>query len=265
MQFPDAIEARCMAGRRAFPETWLTLTLESTEADEPKAFSFAFGPGRGDGRLLLSREDVLAQARYLEQSVGLDYGRLEDRWQGRGWIAVAGAAELRHQFRLTFAKPALLQASTHRIAAARALRFLYENDDEPLSVAIESELPGDVDIVPVSCSPADWLPEELHEPVSDLLSMLAQRDFEALIEADAIESEAASRIEQEIVDRGAHPVTPPDIGLLLASATDDGEEGWTIETPLWTREEGPSDLVLRIHAHEHEQGLELELRGTAPR
>jgi hypothetical protein len=56
-------------------------------------------------------------------------------------------------------------------------------------------------------------------------------------------------------------VIPPDIALLLASAVADGEDAWTIEAPLWTREEGPSDLTLWIHAHEREGDLELELRG----
>ena len=56
---------------------------------------------------------------------------------------------------------------------------------------------------------------------------------------------------------------PPDIALLLTSASADGEQAWTIEAPLWTREEGPSDLTLWLHAREHETGLELELRGIA--
>jgi hypothetical protein len=264
MRFPDAIGVRCLAGRLPFPGAWVTLTLENVEGDERKAFSFALGPAREDGRLLLRRADVLAQGRYLQKAVGLDYGRIEDRWQGRGWVAVAGAAELRHQFWLTFTQPPMRHASARRAAAARALRFLYENGKEKLSIAVETELPKKIDLEPVAPLGGDWLPERLHEPVRELLSRLARRDLEGLIEDGVLAPEMASRIEQEIIDYGASPVIPPDIALLIASASGDGGEGWTIEAPLWTREEGPSDLVLWIHARERESGPALELRGAAP-
>jgi hypothetical protein len=84
-----------------------------------------------------------------------------------------------------------------------------------------------------------------------------------LIDEGVLTPEMAAKIEQEIIGYGASPVIPPDIALLLASAVADGEDAWTIEAPLWTREEGPSDLTLSIHAREHESGLELTLRGVA--
>ena len=209
------------------------------------------------------RDDVLAQGRYLEEAVGLDYGRLEERWSGRGWLAVAGAVELRHQFRLTFGKPPLRQATANRVAAARALRFLSENEGERFSVVVESELPKKVALEVISAPRGEWLPERLHGPVRELLDKLARRELPELIESGALITETAKRIEQEIIDYGATPVVPPDIALLLADVTSDGADAWTIEVPLWTREEGPSDLAVRVHARELETGLELELCGVA--
>ncbi|MGD0167320.1 MAG: hypothetical protein ABSC51_08530 [Gaiellaceae bacterium] len=265
MRLPDSIGVRCLAGREAFPGTWVVLALESVEKDTKTAFSFSFGPVRDDGRLLLYREDVLAQSRYLEEIVGLDYGRLEDRWDGRGWLSIAGADELRHQFRLTFGKAPLRQATSHRAAAARALRLLseYELERERLSVAVETELPKKVAFAATAPPRGDWLPESLHEPVRELLVRLARRELRELVETGALVTKTAKQIEKEIIEYGATPIDPPDIALLLATAAPDGEQGWTVEVPLWTREEGPSDLAVWIHAREAETGLELELRGVA--
>jgi hypothetical protein len=263
MQIPDAIAVRCLVGREPFPGTWVALTLECAEDGTKAALSFVFGPTGEDGRLILRREDVLAQARYLGEGVGLDYGNVEERWNGRGWLSVAGAAELRHQLKLTFADPPLRQASTHRVAAARALRYLNERDGERFSIKVENELPRKIALELTSPGPGEWLPERLYEPVQELLTRLARRDLPALIEEGVVTPETASQIEQEIIDYGASPLIPPDIALLLTSATADGEQAWTIEAPLWTREEGPSDLTLWMHAHEHETGLEIELRGIA--
>ena len=209
------------------------------------------------------REDVLAQASYFEEAVGLDYGQLEERWNGRGWLAVAGAAELRHQLRLTFADPPLRQASAHRVAAARALRYLYEHESERFSVKVETELPKKLALNLTTPRRGDWLPESLHGPVQELLTRLARRELPDLIDEGILTPETAARVEQEIIEYGASPVIPPDIALLLATATSDGEQAWTIEAPLWTRQEGPSDLAVWIHARELETGLELELRGVA--
>lgn len=261
MQIPESIAVRCLAGREPFPGTWVALTLECAEEGTKTALSFAFGPTREDGRLYLRREDVLAQARYFDEGVGLDYGNLEERWSGRGWLSVAAAAELRHQLRLTFANPPLRQATTHRVAAARALRYLNEHEGERFSVKVESELPRKVALDLATPGRGDWLPEPLYEPVQKLLTRLARRELPDLIDEGVVTPETASRIEQEIIEYGALPVIPPDIALLLTSATADGEQSWTIEAPLWTREEGPSDLTFWIHAHERESGLELELRG----
>jgi hypothetical protein len=263
MQIPDSIVMRCLAGREPFPGTWVALTLECAEEGTKTALSFAFGPTREDGRLFLRREDLLAQARYFDEGVGFDYGNVEERWNGRGWVSVAGAAELRHQLKLTFADPPLGQATTHRVAAARALRYLNEHQGERFTVKIESELPRKVALDLVPAGRGDWLPEPLHEPVQELMTRLARRELPALIDEGVLTPEMAAKIEQEIIGYGASPVIPPDIALLLASAVADGEDAWTIEAPLWTREEGPSDLTLSIHAREHESGLELTLRGVA--
>jgi hypothetical protein len=264
MRLPDSIGVRCLTGREPFPGAWLSLTLESIENDTRTALSFAFGPTREDGRLLLHRNDVLAQGLYFEEVVGLDYGRLEERWSGRGWLAVAGAAELRHQFRLTFGKSPLRRATANRVAAARALRFLSENEGERLSVAVETELPEKVALDVTSAPRGDWLPENLQAPLRELLGKLARRELPELIESGALTTETAKRIEQEVVDYRATPAVPPDIALLLAGATPDDGGAWTIEVPLWTREDGPSDLTVRVRARELETGLELELRGVAP-
>jgi hypothetical protein len=263
MQIPESIAVHCLAGRESFAGTWVALTLESVEEGTKTALSFAFGPTGEDGRLILRRAEVLAQARYFDEGVGLDYGRLEERWSGRGWLSVAGAAELRHQLKLTFVDPPLRQASAHRVAAARALRYLNEHKGERFAIKLESDLPRKVALDLVAPGSANWLPEALHEPVRDLLTRLARRELAAMIEMRTLTPETAARVEQEIIAYGASPVIPPDIALLLTTATSDGEQAWTIEAPLWTREEGPSDLAVWIHARERETGLELELRGVA--
>lgn len=254
---------RCLAGREPFPGAWLSLTLEGIENGAKTALSFVFGPAREDGRLLLRRDEVLAQGRYFVKAVGLDYGRLEKRWRGRGWLSVAGAAELRHQFRLTFGEPPLRRATANRVAAARALRFLSENDGERFSVAVETELPKKVALDVASAPGGDWLPGHLHEPVLALLSKLARRELPALVEGGQLTDKAARSLEKAIFKYGATPVIPPDIALLLTTARPDGENAWKIEAPLWTREEGPSDLVVSMRAHELETGLELKLLGIA--
>ncbi|MHB8059672.1 MAG: DUF7668 domain-containing protein [Gaiellaceae bacterium] len=263
MLIPESIAVRCLVGREPFPGTWVALALECAEEGTKTALSFAFGPTREDGRLFLRREDVLAQARYFDEGVGLDYANVEERWNGRGWLSSAGAPELRHQLKLTFADPPLRQASTHRVAAARALRYLNEHEGERLSIKIESELPKNVTLDPANPGRGDWLPDWLYEPVQELLTRVARRDLPGLIEEGVLGPETAAQIEREIIDYGASPVIPPDIALLLTSAVADGEDAWTIEAPLWTREEGPSDLTLWIHARELETGLELTLRGIA--
>jgi hypothetical protein len=262
MRLPDLIGVRCLAEGEPFPGAWLALTLEGVNGEGKSALSFVFGPTREDGRLFLPREEVLAQGRYLEQAVGLDYGRIEDRWCGRGWLAVAGAAELRHQFRLTFGQPPLRQATAHRVAAARALRFLSEHEGERFTVVVETELPEEVTLEVTRTSRGDWLPEDLYEPVQELLGGLARRELPQLIDSGRLDAETAEQIEQAIIDYGATPMIPPDIALLLGAATADGEHAWTIEIPLWTREEGPSDLVVWLHARELESGPVLELRGV---
>lgn len=263
MQIPEAIAVQCLAGREPLAGTWVALTLESAEEGTKTALSFAFGPTGEDGRLILRRDEVLAQARYLDEGVGLDYGRVEERWSGRGWLSVAGAAELRHQLRLTFANPPLRQASAHRVAAARALRYLYEHEGERLAIKVENDLPRKVAFDLTAPGRADWLPEALQEPVRDLLNRLARRELADLVDEGVVTEKTAARIEREVIEHGASPVVPPDIALLLTTAVSDGEEAWTIEAPLWTREEGPSDLTLWIHARRLETGLELELRGIA--
>jgi hypothetical protein len=276
MRIPDAIAVRCLAGDEPFPGSWLSLTLEGTEKKSRSALSFALGPARDDGRLLVRREDVLAQARYLEQAVGLDYGRLERRWSGKGWLAVAGADELRHQFVLTFGETPLRLPGAYRAAAARALRFLFEHDGVRFSVSIESEPTEGIELEPTPTQPVDWLPEALHEPVLELLSKLARRELPDLVKAGALTRKKAKALERKIIDAGVMPVPPPDIALLLASAeleietvAGPGPEAetesvrvWSIEAPLWTRDEGPGELKVQIRAREPESGLTLELIGV---
>jgi hypothetical protein len=260
MRLPDSVQARCLIGDDPFPGAWLSLVLEGKDE---KAFSLAFGPGGEDGRIFLLRDDILARARFLKQAVGLDYGQLERRWSGRAWLSVAGAEELRHQFHLSFGEPAPPQAAANRIAAARALRLLYENDAERFRVELESEAPEQVKIEAKPPLPSGWLPERLHRQVHELLDRLARHDLAGLIEAGELDERTAASIEEEISAYGATPVVPPDIVLLLSSVSEDGDGAWTIEAPLWTREGGPSDLEIWIHAREQQEGLRLSLRGIA--
>jgi hypothetical protein len=140
---------------------------------------------------------------------------------------------------------------------------MNEREGERFSVAVETELPKKVNLEVTSTPRGDWLPERLHEPLRELLGRLARRELKELIESGALVKETAKRLEKEVIERGVTPVVPPDIALLLAGTESDGGDAWTIEVPLWTREEGPSDLAIWVHARELETGLELELRGVA--
>lgn len=264
MRLPDLIRARCLVGDTPFPGAWLALSLIANEGDAEPVFSLVFGPAGEDGRIFVERDEVLAQARFLGEAIGLDYGRIEERWSGKLALAVAGVEELRHQFRLTFGDPPVRRASFNRVAAARALRLLHESAGEELSVEASLEPSGTTELEFVLGRARDWLPEELHEPVLELLVRLARRDLAGLVEAGVLAEERQTDIEDEIARAGVTPILPPDIALLLARAESCGEQAWAIAVPLWTKERGPSDLEVSLSALEQEGTLTLTLEGVAP-
>ena len=105
-------------------------------------------------------------------------------------------------------------------------------------------------------------PELVQTAIREIVSLICAREFEAALQHCAISRLTASDIQAVIDDYGRTPANPP-IG---AEQFDDvvNVEGrldptWSVRTPLWTLEEGRSDLTLELTVTQRADGLSIEI------
>ncbi len=91
--------------------------------------------------------------------------------------------------------------------------------------------------------------EHLQQPVREVIELLAggkYSELEALTKGVRL---TAEEIAKAIVDYGRHLVVPPENAFELMDVVEvrtTGMARWSITMPLWTREEGRSDLSLEV-------------------
>jgi hypothetical protein len=89
----------------------------------------------------------------------------------------------------------------------------------------------------------------LQSTVRSALEDLANGRFEAIVKRAVTSRLTAEQLRQVICNYGRTPVSPPGevVQELDAVQVRDTElPTWSVRTPLWTREEGRSDLTLEL-------------------
>ena len=100
----------------------------------------------------------------------------------------------------------------------------------------------------------DWLPDELAIRIENLVGDLARRDTDELLRKRAVDRTSAKHVRNAIAEYPATFVDPPHVLALLMMAWRH-EDGWSVEVPMWSEEEGPSDLVVRLDLDRDERTI----------
>jgi hypothetical protein len=104
--------------------------------------------------------------------------------------------------------------------------------------------------------------EHLRRPVRDVIELLTAgrfKDIEILTNGSRLN---AMDIAKAITDYGRQLVMPPEDGYELMDVVevrDSAPPRWSIRIPLWTREEGRSDLSLELTVSQRSNGFDVEL------
>jgi hypothetical protein len=104
--------------------------------------------------------------------------------------------------------------------------------------------------------------EQLKQPIHQVITLLVAgkyTELEALTHGVRL---SAKEIENAISDYGKKLVLLPEnsFGLMdVVEVKDAIPKRWSIAMPLWTQEEGRSDLTLEITAIKQQNGFEVEL------
>jgi len=104
--------------------------------------------------------------------------------------------------------------------------------------------------------------ERLREPVAQVLGLLAQKKYEQLARLTNGVRLSAQEMAQAVADYGRTLVEPPDDAFNLLDAVQvRGAEPprWSITMPVWTKEEGRSDLSLELTVTDHCNSFGIEL------
>jgi len=174
MQIPESIAVRCLAGREPFPGNLGRAHSGMRGGGTKTALSFVFGPTREDGRLFPAPRGTCSPRPVTStKGVGLDYETSRSAGTVEAGFRSPGAAELRHQLRLTFVKSpaqAGLDAPSRRgSSAALPERARGRAASRSRSRASCRKRWRSIWRRP---GRGDWLPESLYEPVQKLLSRL---------------------------------------------------------------------------------------------
>jgi hypothetical protein len=105
------------------------------------------------------------------------------------------------------------------------------------------------------------LPRSFRKPVAEITAVLARGDFDAL-EADGRAGRVgADGLRQAVAEYGRTLIELPDAAYELADAgpvsTEPGQ--WWVVVPMWTAEEGRSDLSLELSAIPSGDGHRFEI------
>jgi hypothetical protein len=97
--------------------------------------------------------------------------------------------------------------------------------------------------------------------VHAVMDLLVRRDYSALMKLTAGVRLSDADIEGAVKEYGRELVMPPSEGYQLMNATPIKTQtgGWSIAMPLWTAEEGRSDLTLELTIAPTAEGYRVEI------
>lgn len=104
--------------------------------------------------------------------------------------------------------------------------------------------------------------ERLREPVAQVLGLLAREDYSELARLTNQVRLSAQDIARVVSDYGRTLVEPPEDAFKLLDAVQvRGAQPprWSITMPVWTKEEGRSDLSVELTVTDHGNGFNIEL------
>src|SRR6476620_3780830 len=102
----------------------------------------------------------------------------------------------------------------------------------------------------------------LEDIVFDLLDEIALKRYDALVSRCAASRLSAGDIERVVIDYGRTVVRPPRAdytGLSTVRLSGASSPTWSVAAPLWTSEEGRSDLTLELTISLTEAGMDVQL------
>ena len=240
-RLPDVIRLRCFLGSAPFPGARVIVRLEST-GRAPTFFHFRFGPADADGRLDVTRDEILADAEERVKTYRMAYRRIERRWTGRIELEVANIRDLRHMG-----------------GDRAAYKLLKEHEGERLTLEAEvvPERSATVDVIEEEAAGA--VPDAFVQPIRDVVHELALGNYEALEADGRARRTTAAGLREAVETYGAHLVDVTDEAIELTDvyAWDDGT--WAFEVPMSTEEEGWSDLTLRLSGRRDATGAHVEI------
>jgi hypothetical protein len=104
--------------------------------------------------------------------------------------------------------------------------------------------------------------DQLQEVVSVVLNLLAKEEYSQLERLTHGMRLSSEQIKEVVTDYGRKLITAPDSAFELMSVIrvrDTEPPQWSIAMPLWTQEEGRSDLSMELTVLEQEDGYKIEL------
>lgn len=103
----------------------------------------------------------------------------------------------------------------------------------------------------------------IKEKAKHVIQMLVNAEYGEVVKYTNGKRLSKEEIEYAINDYGFTIITPPDSaydGLDVIEVDNPIQREWSIRTPLWTKEEGRSDLSIELSMiEENEEGLRVEL------
>ena len=104
--------------------------------------------------------------------------------------------------------------------------------------------------------------ERLREPIAQVLSLLVKKEYEQLSRLTHGKRLSSQEMAQVVANYGRTLVEPPDDVFNFSDAVQvRGAEPtrWSISIPVWTVEEGRSDLSIELTVIDHGNRFDIEL------
>jgi hypothetical protein len=106
------------------------------------------------------------------------------------------------------------------------------------------------------------IPAKIQDVVQTVMEDLSQGKFEALVARLAASRLSAEQLRQVIREYGRTPISPPvtiEPELDVVQVQGASPPTWSVRSPLWTREEGRSDLTLELTVTTDRDAVRVEL------